>query len=308
MRNLFYKNSAVGIRLSEFGLSLKDSPSFLSRSKQLIFLCGANQSVNTPSKRRANLKKFIHQISSDYTVIYAEGIFNEIKKFGPQKNALDLEHRISDVADKVIIILESESAFCELGAFAHEKLRHKLIVVNNTRFEHSESFINTGPIAAMKEARAPVIWYPMAADGIRVSDGIGAIFKDLETALTPQPAGGGPVNYDALDNLRMNKISLYFLHDLVLLSGPVSHKELISCLISLFGQKSFDAVSSLLAVLREARLIVDTSENKSVANSPPIYQAVTAEFFLKYKYDVYALMAAFRVFHQKRNPQRFAYG
>ncbi|MDN6885216.1 retron St85 family effector protein [Variovorax sp. CAN2819] len=307
MRNLFYENSAVGIRLNEFGLSLKDSPSFLSRSKQLIFLCGANQAPNTPSQRRTNLKKFIHQISPDYTVIYAEGIFNEIKKFGPQKNVLDLEHRISDVADKVIIILESESAFCELGAFAHEKLRHKLIVINNARFEHSESFINTGPIAALKEAKSPVMWYPMTSNGIKVSDGIGAIFKDLEAALTHQPADGGPVNYETLGDLRMNKISLYFLHDLVLLSGPVSYKELISCLISLFGHKSFDAASSLLAVLREAGLVTDLSTNKSTPNLPPIYEAVTTDFFLKYKYDVYALMAAFRVFHQKRSPQRFAY-
>lgn len=307
MRNLFYENSAVGIRLNEFGLSLKDSPSFLSRSKQLIFLCGANQAVNTPSKRRENLRRFIHQISPDYTVIYAEGIFNEIKKFGPQKNVLDLEHRISDIADKVIIILESESAFCELGAFAHEKLRHKLIVVNNARFEHSESFINTGPIAAMKEVKAPVLWYSMAADGIRSSDGIGAIFKDLEAALTLQPADGGPVNSETLGDLRMNKISLYFLHDLVLISGPVSHKELISCLITLFGRKSFDAVSHLLAVLREAGLVVDIS-SKEAPGAIPIYEAVTTEFFLKYKYDVYALMAAFRTFHQKKNPTRFSYG
>ena len=62
---------------------------------------------------------------------------------------MSLEHQITAIADKIVIVLESESALCELGAFTHKDLRKKLVVINDSRFRASESFINTGPIAAL---------------------------------------------------------------------------------------------------------------------------------------------------------------
>jgi hypothetical protein len=220
MRKLLHTNSAIGIRLSKFGLALKASPPLLSRSQQLIFLCGANQAVGTPSVRRTSLKTFIQRVSKASTVIYAEGIFNELRKFGSQKNVLDIEHKISEVADKIVIILESPSAYCELGAFAHEALRKKLVVINNSEFKKSESFINLGPIAALEEVKSPVIWYPMSPGGVSTLDGIGATFSDIQKAIAHTSNTGQSVSYESLSDLEMKKHCLYFIHDIVLLAGP----------------------------------------------------------------------------------------
>ncbi|MCW5649190.1 MAG: retron St85 family effector protein [Ramlibacter sp.] len=301
MRTLLHTNSAIGKRLEKFGLALKASPPLLLRSRQLIFLCGANQSENVPSARRAKIRSFIQQISSGSTVLYAEGIFKELQKFGSQKNVLDIEHRISEIADKVIVILESPSSYCELGAFAHEALRHKLVVINDSQFKTSKSFINLGPIAAMEEKKAPVLWYPMSSNGVKVLDGIGAIFPELEKAIDHKSNHGTPVSEGELAELKMNKISLYFVHDIVLLAGPISHEEIIQILIFLFGKKSFDPLKSLLGVLRESQLV----RVKSIGEDMWVYEAQSTDFFLRYKTDIYALVAAFRVRHLREAPERF---
>lgn len=301
MRTLLHKNSATGIRLKKFGLALQASPPISLRSRQLIFICGANQAAGIPSARRATLKSFIQKSSASSTVIYAEGIFNELRKYGSQKNILDLEHRITEIADKVVIILESASAYCELGAFAHETLRHKLVVINDARYKNSDSFINLGPLAALQESKSPVIWYPMSSTGINTVDGIGATFPDIKRAIAHTANSTVPVDLDSLSNLKMNKTCLYFVHDIVLFAGPISHEEIILILKEIFGDKSFDSLKSLLGVLRESQLI----NARQIENRTWVYKAVSTEFFLQYRVDVYALMAAFRQQHLRIHPERF---
>lgn len=303
MRKIIDEKSATGIRVKEFGKNLKTNPPILSRSKQLIFLCGANKSPGEVSVRRSSVKKFIDSLSSSYTAIYAEGIFNELKKFEQQKNSLDLEFWISEVADKVVIILESESAFCELGAFSHKDLRHKLIVINNDAFRTSESFINTGPIAALTEVKSPVMWYPMSSDGVTRLDGIGAIFSELKSAISSNLPDKKELDFDKLSQLPPNKNSLYFLHDLILLLSPITHEEMILVLGVIFDHKNLDIVKNLLGVLREAKLVT----TKKI-DSKWLYEPTSTEFFLNYTFNVNTLMSAFRSHHLKFNRERFSNG
>ena len=303
MPDFFKDRSTTGIRLSKFGAALKAAPPSLSKAKQLIFLCGANQSAGVPSARRAALKKFILSISHAHVVIYAEGIFNELQKLGQKKNALDLEHEISDIADRVIIVLESESAFCELGAFAHASLRQKLIIVNDSKFKQSQSFINTGPLAAVEEAKSPILWYPMSPTGIQTLDGIGTTFSGLRKALQFKPASPEPITYSSLAELGKSKLSLYFAHDLVYFLGPITHKELVQTLHFLFGERNFDSLKNLLGILREGQLI----QAKQVQEKEWAYQTTTPEPLLRYRSETAGLVSAFRTFHLKNNPARFGY-
>lgn len=300
MRELTYIKSAVRRRLDEFGGAVKVSPPSLSRNKQLIFLCGANSAPGTPSPRREALKKYIQGISGDYSVIYAESVFNELIKVGHLKNALDLEHEISDIADKIIIVLESESAFCELGAFAHQALRKKLIVINDSQFREGQSFINTGPLAAMAEVKSPTLWYPMSNIRSKV-DGIGAVFFELKEALSVKPRKS-TLKTD-FSELNTDKSSLYFIHDLVLFAGAISYKELVQILVTLFGDKRYDLLHRLLGILRAAGLITNYMVEKN-----RIYRTVGRTPFLSYASDTNALMSTFRSTLIKSYPERFSLG
>jgi hypothetical protein len=126
--------TAIGRRLERLKLAIQEEKFALNRSRQLIFLCGANRAPLTPSQRREDIRKFAEAKLPESRIVFAEGIFDEISKLGHNKNILDLEHIISSIADFVLIVLESHSAFCELGAFAHKKLRDKLVVINDSHF------------------------------------------------------------------------------------------------------------------------------------------------------------------------------
>lgn len=295
------ERSATSNRLKKFRLALAASQFFLSRSNQLIFLCGANQATGEPSARREAIKKFIEKLSADNKVVYAEAVFHELQNIGRhQRNVLDLEHEISNIADKIVLILESPSAFCELGAFAHPALRKKLIVINNSAFEKQPSFINTGPIAALHEEKSPVLWYPMNEGSTSQVDGIGAVFGDLQQAVYVSPLSGQvKVNHE-VSELSANKASLYFVHDLVLFTGPTTHEELVNVLVHLFGKKPYDMLKRLLGILRSAGLIHSYQIKETW-----IYRTDSFEPYLEYRGDISALTAAFRTFHLKNNPERF---
>lgn len=299
-RALKHDKSAISTRVKKFGLAVLAGPCFLARANQLMFLCGANRSAGVPSARREAIKRFIEGLSPDYRVIYAEGVFNELIKIGHNRNVLDLEHEISDIADKILIVLESPSAFCELGAFAHQSFRKKLIIINDLRFKTQQSFINTGPIAAAEEVRAPVLWYPMGS-GVEVVDGIGATFKPLNDAIASKPAHGAARINDDLSNLAATKESLYFVHDLVLFAGPLSYQELVEVLIVGFGKKNYDMLKRLLGVLRAAGLLRSFD-----AAGTWVYQSTIAKPFLRYPANVDSLMASLRAFHFRTQPARFA--
>jgi hypothetical protein len=299
-RNIQFEKSATGIRLKKFGLALGVSSLYLSRADQLIFLCGANSSPGNPSARREAVKKFIENISTDYRVLYAEAVLNVLSKSRSNGNLLDAENEISYIADKIVIILESPSAFCELGAFAHPALRKKLIVINDSQFQHSSSFINLGPIKAASEVKSPVLWYPMGSDGVSTLDGIGAIFNDLKVAINPRPLSGLSKITNDISNLKPNKISLYFVHDLVLLTGPIGYKELIDVLIAGFGDKSYDMLRRILDVLIAAGLI-----QRYLIGEIYIFRAVNTELYLTYNSNIYSMMASFRRFHLEMSPKRF---
>lgn len=290
---------AITEELHALGRSLSGRPLSLRRSEKLIFLCGANRAADVPSYRREAVERFIHSLSREFRVVYAESVFNELAMVGHHKNALDVEHDITEIADKVVIILESPGSFCELGAFAHTKLRGKLIVVNDQNFQKERSFINTGPILALNEAKSPVLWYPMSAEINKTSvDGIGLVFSKLKAALLAIPNVSRGVRDHG--ELKADKMSLYFAHDLVYLMGMAQYKELTEALTLMFGKRRFDSLSGLLGVLRASNLVA--------RDDTGLYRSLLAEPFFNYGTAFAALQVRLRHFQLKTTPQRFKLG
>ncbi|WP_322469143.1 retron St85 family effector protein [Hydrogenophaga sp. SNF1] len=292
--------SAIGAQVKKFGrLTLRRPPLFLPHS-QLIFLCGANANTGIPSARRKEIKRFIESLSPQFRVIYAENVFTELKNLGGNKNSLDLEDEISRIADKVLIILESPSAFCELGAFSHATLRKNVIVINDSHFRSQESFINTGPIAALEEVKSPVLWYPMANGGIQQLDGIGAVFGDLGDALNAASgARARRIRGDASD-LKADRTSLYFIHDVIHFSEPITYEEIIDILKSGFGEKDYGILKRLLGILKASGFINSTGERRN-----RIFRSAIGTPLMRHELDTKPLIAAFRGFHLRHNPGRF---
>lgn len=268
---------------------------------QFVFLCGANVRPEIPSKRRQTLLDFSLRHLPHTRFFLAESIFKILEAEGHKTNILDIENELSRFADYVIIVLESESAFCELGAFAtHDELRKKLIVINDLTHRSSRSFINLGPIKAVEEATSEnhILYYKMEGDGREYGDGIGDIFSALHKLLPqdPKPRRTRVDEYDP--NTFFTKESLRFIHDLVFFCSPVSWQELsriVKILFSKAKDKQLQKHLALLCAISHARR-TDSGFYRSLCSRP---------FFAYDRFDSNSMIATFRNMYLRYDPRRF---
>lgn len=228
---------------------------------RLFFLCGANGHDGNISYRRKQVSDFIHQQIKNSHIIIAEQFFDEYIKNQAhnKKNSLDFEHILSEISEKIIIIMESPSAVCELGAFAHERLRKKLIVINDKNFIDSPSFINTGPIQAVKDScgSGNIIWYPMENNSPLDTDGIASTFIEINNLLHNSPTHYKSIDSNQIDpSQKISITSILFIHDLIFMMNEVNYKGLIYALKKIFGEnKDYSNTGKILTLLISLQFI-----------------------------------------------------
>ncbi|MEX1665058.1 retron St85 family effector protein [Zhongshania arctica] len=276
-------------------------PSDISK---FIFLCGANKNSKEISERRKALIEF-SKVNLPHTHFFlAERMFSNLKDEGHKGNILDVENLISDFSDYILIILESPSAFTELGAFSHDKLREKLVVINDLAFKKEESFINLGPIKAIEEksGKERVVYYKMSDDGVYNRDAIGDTFHQIyELFKEPIKSTGKAVDLISLNpSKKFDKQSAMFIHDLIYLSGPILHKEIIELLKLLFGKDNYNKVTHLLAIL--------SSFESIERNAKGLYRSKLNETYYDFRFDISKYISTFRNYTLKEYPERlYAY-
>lgn len=273
------------------------SPKTISK---FIFLCGANQSEGKVSARRQALINFAKQHLPHTQFFLAEKVFHTLIKEGHSGNIIDVEHKISLFADHVLIVLESNSAFAELGAFCNFELRKKLIVVNDSKYKSAQSFINLGPIKAIEEANGKknIVTYEMADDGCVKQDLIADTFNPI-FELLKEPAKN-KVEVLKLDSCNpsttFNKYSAMFIHDLVFFTGPILHAELIEVVIQIFGPGNYNKLSETLGML--------VSFDSLTRNEKGLYRSNIGKTYYEYRCNTDSLVAIFRNHLLKYFPER----
>jgi len=270
---------------------------------QFVFLCGANIGKRIPSKRRQSLLSFSDRNLPNSKFFLAESIFDVLQAEGNKTNLLDIENDLSKFADFVIIVLESESAFCELGAFAtHTELRKKLIVINDSKYSLSESFINLGPIQSLKEISGELVLdYKMEPNGKIYGDAIGGIYSKLHKIIH-KDAEYRRKRVEAYDPSKyFTKESLRFLHDLIFFTNPISLIELVRVSRILFSTSNQKLLEKHLALLCATKQI-ERKERKHVG----LYVSLLKRPFFEYGlFDVGNLIAAFKNLYFRYDHQRF---
>lgn len=245
-----------------------------SGSPRLLFLCGANKSNQNLSERRQAIKEFIEHHFIDIHVVLAEKVYRHFLSDETHSNLFDLETKLSHIADHIIIILEGAGAFCELGAFSHRDLRSKLIVINNSNYKDSESFINQGPLAAItgEKPKGYILNYPMSPEGTEFRDRIGDTYVDLYSVLeSKHPHHAPKLDNTALEpSEELTKYKILFLHDLIYFCGKISNKRLVDLLTSLFEERDYRLHKEILAILIALDIIsvTDTHQYKSNRTAP----------------------------------------
>ncbi len=290
----------LGRDFKKFKVALLKGRFSIRRDLSLIFLCGANITIGTPSARRSFLKDAIEKHLPHTKIVYAEKVLEELVKHGNAKNLLDIEHSISNIADWILIVLESYSSFCELGAFAHKELRKKLIVINDKNYKDEPSFINLGPIQAVIEevGTNQVVWYGMSAHGVATLDSIGSTLPKIIEILSKKKSKSH-VTINEVNPKSNSQTALYFLHDIIYLCGPISHAETVEIYKEIIQDKSFDTIKPLRGILHASELI----HVKSI-DGTSYYSTNTSETFLNLGPEAEKLLASFRSYHLRNNMAR----
>lgn len=267
-----------------------------------VFLCGANISEGIPSRRREALLNFAKKQLPNTQFFLAEDIFDTLRKEGHKKNILDVESDLFDLSDYIIIILESESAFCELGAFAAKnKDRSKIIVINDSRHYKSRSFINIGPIQAIRESSNPanIIYYKMDNNGRIDGDSIGSTFAHLNRILYRKPRTRRSRVEPLNPTTYFTKTTVRFLHDLIYFSGPIGFKEIDIMLKVLFGNSNHSKLRNHLGILKALNQV----EVKKIGNENLYFSLIGRQYY-EYKADLGVLISAFKNTYFKHSIER----
>jgi hypothetical protein len=127
------------------------------------------------------------------------------------KDLVELEENIADISALILLIVESPGSIAELGAFTFvERLRRKVAVVLETRFDRGPSFIHDGPLALLEDERKYV--YPWLND----ENPAQLITSDAEEAIR-----------DILDNLILAPNRSFAREERIQIDTPGAHKMLL---------------------------------------------------------------------------------
>lgn len=185
-----------------------------------IFLCGSNPN-NTDS-----LRHLIYEEIKDnprYNVVFPEWLFSNLLAM-KEYNLFDLENDLALNVDAIVLPLEGLGTMAELGAFASfDKLRAKIIVINDQKYRRDRSFITLGPVSViMSEDKRNVIYYSQdKLDGLKKK-----VFNRIKNMSSDSS------KFDIRNLFNLSRFILY----IIAIFQPIE-KELISNLLKKFKKE-----------------------------------------------------------------------
>jgi hypothetical protein len=236
--------------LEDLRQCISSGQTYLTTSSIIVFTCGKAPNNNRPGGRD-NLMTYAAKHLTNYSFFIAEQFF-EVFQNKQAKDLLSLEDQLAKYCDCIIVVLESESAFSELGAFAiKDDLAKMMLIINDKEFIRSKSFIALGPIAKIdKMSKFKPTLYASINSILtvmpQVTERLGRISKQRITPLAVQ-------DFNAFTALAP-KHKLLFILDMIALLHPISHQELINTLKFIYGDNGYD-INVEISLLIAMRLI-----------------------------------------------------
>lgn len=227
----------------------------LGKRSLTVFLVGAGQenpsSIREPVRKELESKKYIKW----FDVYYPEELFEELILSGTQFDLLSLENFLAKNVHTVAIILESEGAIAELGAFAnHKDLNDRLVVIIDKKYRKKKSFIMLGPVRYLRnKTKSIVIFHDF------INPKIDKLGEQIRNAVRKISKG---VNIDY--SVKNPIAAQHFLLAAIYVTEPVKMDILTSMINSIIKRRTSKniiiAKSSLNILLRSSEVILQDGE------------------------------------------------
>ena len=224
--------------------------------KHIVFLCGGAGSAS-----RRNLLRYLQNWTRDTVLVFeADDVWARISAATtPDVNALQMEAELAELADAVVILVESPGTFAELGAFSNSpQLRRKLLPIVDVRYRDDRSFINAGPVRWIDADSLfrPTLFVPLASV-LLSADQITGRLRRIE------PTG----RQEITDLLSHKKHLLFFMRDIVAVVGPATVHHIERYLAAILPGRVLPSVYGLMGLAESLRLV----ENCEVAGHTYYY-------------------------------------
>ncbi len=223
---------------------------YLKQDARIVFVCGRD--IKSTNSKRKILLEYADKHINDAHFLLAEDVFRAFDHgYG---DLLSIEEHLATYSDCIIIILESESAFTELGAFAiRDDLCRLIIPINDILQKDSLSFISLGPLRKINEGKSifgQTIYTSM--------DTFSNCFPEVRSRLRKIILNRRKkLKLDTYTSFQeCNKERILLIHDIIGIMAPVKFKELIDLFKAIYGQVSrFDKIKLDLKLLEALNFI-----------------------------------------------------
>ena len=190
---------------------------------------------------RGIIDAYIKKLLPDAHIILSEEVWEN--GFDKNIDLLTFEDFLAEVSDSIILFVESPGSFCELGAFTYvdEIFSKKLIIALDERYQHSSSFITTGPVLKAQNNGAHIAYTQVNSGAILSSTSFRKTINTLAATAQQQYSifNRRFINKDSAA-VHLNSFILEIL-ELLKMSEPITQADLIELYKSIkgFGRFSF---------------------------------------------------------------------
>ena len=250
--------------LVDFAKSLRVNDCKIWNTPNIILLCGGPTAIDGSYLSARDF--FNRHLRSDRPALaervkLAEdvNVWFQPHKDQPFPDLLELENYLAHLADVIVLFVESPGSIAELGAFAaSDVLRPKLLVVFNTFYHSSQSFIAEGPIRKIRNEKEELVqsgaWDPKQPYTPETTEEFGLVANRLtdiiehRETLRPQQFA-----------FKAKEIghTLRLVADLIRIPGVASRSDIEKCLEELRCKDALASLDRHLSVLQSVELITE---------------------------------------------------
>jgi hypothetical protein len=257
--------------LLAFAQSVKVSTCRVRNTPNLIFLCGGPpQNPRSPKRYRSVRDYFIRYVAANKPAIaprlrLAEdvGRWLDHERF---TDLLEVENYLADLAEIIILFVESPGSIAELGAFsALTTVQPKVLAVVNKKFD-GPSFIADGPVRRLRELDGSAVykylWNPATS---RLNDGSNLdVFKELSEELCDvlQHREDDQLKEPTLD-LRSHGHLMLMVADLIDIIFAATMTDIQDCLRAFENEVDKSTLQKYLFLLENLKIIREEYLNGS---------------------------------------------
>ncbi len=282
--------------------AIQKNECFLEKDALIVFVCGKD--IKKEDSKRKIFLDYAEKHFQGFHFLLAEDLFSSINQSQkqPKQDLLTIEKRLSDYSDCILLILESESTFAELGAFAvNDDLCQKIIPVNDQIFSKDPSFINLGPLTKIDSCKNG-LGQTISANMESITHCFGEIQKRLGNIQKMRRKRLKFKTIEELNNKAKERLLLVF--DLVKLLSPVPRGELIDLFKKLYVGARLDEIHFDLDLLKSLNFIGVISQKSNGNKDEYLYPKKDTLHFVDFGTNYIQLKSDVILYYKKNFPER----